>query len=346
MGQPHRRAADGKETRQPVITTAAPRETLVYACGIDLFVRECGDGHPLLLINGLGTNVEMWGPLEERLSRVARTIIFDSPGTGRSPAQLWPLTIPSLARLAAEVVDGLGHARVDVLGFSLGGLVAQQLAREAPERVRRMALVGTACGWGSMPGTLKALTLISMPVRYHSRLLYDRTRWLQSPADQALLRRDRELTDERLRRPPSVAAYLAHLWAGASWSSLPWLPSVRVPTLVVHGAGDNLVPPANALQLARLLPASRVHVLPGEGHLLVFDPDGAAAPLLEDFFAAPTVVESRAWTTGDDVDDDAVVEEAFASSVGARPHRELSALYRRFVQRAYHQNGYGVDRPA
>jgi pimeloyl-ACP methyl ester carboxylesterase len=323
-----------------VSASATARETFVCARGVDVFVREGGDGLPLLMINGLGGSVDMWGPTEERLAGVARTIAFDSPGTGRSPKQLWPLTISSLAKVARALIDELGYDRVDVLGFSLGGLVAQQLAHEAPERVRRMALVATACGWGSMPGTLEALSVIAMPLRYYSRLLYEQTSWLVSPADAELLRRAPALVDARLRHPPSMGAYLAHLWAGALWSSLPWLPSVRVPTLVVHGEGDELVPPANALQLARLLPDSRVHVLAGDGHLLVYDSESTGPRLLADFFSAATLEELHAWTSGGTVDDDAIVEAAFAASVGATPHRELSALFRRFVQSAYHQNGH------
>jgi len=326
------------------MTTAAavtdPREGHVRVRGVEVFVRERGDGLPLLMINGLGGNADMWGATEERLAGVARTIVFDSPGTGRSQTPLWPPTISSLAQLAAALVADLGYEQVDVIGFSLGGLIAQQLAHEAPARVRRMALVATACGWGSMPGTLDSLTLLTMPLRYYSRFLYETTNCLHSSADADLLRRLPALVDSRLRQPPPLGPYLAHLWAGALWSSLPWLPSVRTPTLVVHGAADRLVPPANAIQLARLLPDSRVHVIDGEGHLLVFDPDGAAAPLLEDFFSSPVAEESTAWRDGAIVDDDATVEAAFSVSEGATPHRELSAMFRRFVKHAY-PNGSG-----
>ncbi|HEY3183368.1 MAG TPA: alpha/beta hydrolase [Gaiellaceae bacterium] len=126
----------------------------------------------------------------------------------------------------------------------------------------------------------------------------------------------------------------AQLWAAATWSSLSWLPSVHVPVLVVHGGGDLLVPAANAVQLARLLPESRLHVLPGEGHLLVVDPDGGAIPLLDDFFAAPTVERSRAWSTGRVVDDDQTVDAAFDQTAGAQPYRAMSNAYRWFVRHA------------
>lgn len=318
----------------------APRESLVRARGGDVFVRERGEGRPLLMINGLGGNVEMWRATEERLARVSRTIAFDMPGTGRSPTQLRPVTISSLAELATQLLDELGYERVDILGFSLGGLVAQQLAHRAPERVRRMVLAATACGWGSMPGTLEALSVMAMPQRYYSRLLYRQTSSLLSPADAALLRREPSLVEARLGNPPEATSYLAYMWAAALWSSLAWLPSVHVPTLVLQGEGDELVPPANGLQLARHLPESRLHILEGDGHLFVYDPDSAALPLLDGFFSAPTLEDSVAWTSGGIVDDDATVEAAFAVSIGATPHRELSALYRRFVRYAYHDNGY------
>jgi poly(3-hydroxyoctanoate) depolymerase len=324
-----------------VTANGTTMETTVSANGSDVFVRERGVGFPLLMVNGLGGVVEMWGSTEDRLAAVSRTIVFDWPGMGQSSASSQPLAIGGLTRAAAGLVDELGHDSVDVLGFSLGGLVAQQLAHERPGLVRRMALVSTACGWGSMPGTLPALALAAMPLRYHSRALYEHTRTLLSPADAALLERLTSLREARLRQPPSVLPYFWQLWSAAFWSSLRWLPSVRVPTLVLSGECDELVPPANGIQLARLLPESRYHVLPDEGHLVVFDPESGALPLLEDFFSSPTLARSRSWTRGASVEDDEAVEAAFSRSVGAQPYRALSDAYRRYV-RQYATNGNGA----
>jgi poly(3-hydroxyoctanoate) depolymerase len=307
-------------------------ERMLRARELELFVRERGEGRPLLLINGLGGNVDMWTAAEDRFSAFARTITFDSPGCGRSPALRGPVTIPRLARTVSTALDELGYEQVDVLGFSLGGLIAQQLAHDDRRRVRRLALVATACGWGSMPGSAAALALVSMPLRYHSRLLYEQTRWLLAPADRELLERATGLSDSRLKYPPSVVGYMAQLWAGALWSSLHWLRSVDVPTLVVHGDGDRLVPHANAVQLARHLPVSRLHLLPDEGHLLVFDTESASLPRLADFFASASLDESHAWTTGTFVDDDDAVESAFADAQGMEPYRTMSGLFRRAVQ--------------
>jgi poly(3-hydroxyoctanoate) depolymerase len=307
------------------------QERIVSVRGLRLFVRERGDGVPILLINGLGSNSDMWGAVERRLGLRGRTIAYDMPGSGRSPTPQRPLAISALARLAGALLDELGHESADVLGFSLGGLVAQQLAHDAPDRVRRLALTATACGWGSMPPTAEAMVLLSMPLRYHSRTLYWQTNGLLNPADRDLLRRVPSLTASRLRYPPPLVGYTYQMAAGSLWSSLPWLASVRVPTLVLSGAADAVVPAANGLQLARLLPESRLHVVPDGGHLFVFDPDGPAIGLLEDFFASPRLSDSKAWSQGTHVDQDDVVEAAFAASHGALPHRLLSDAYRRFV---------------
>jgi poly(3-hydroxyoctanoate) depolymerase len=306
--------------------------TMLSAEGVDLFVRERGKGRPLLLINGLGGTAEMLGPLEELLAASMHTIAVDLPGGGRSPTPRRPLSIGALAKVMASALDELGHEQVDVFGFSLGGIVAQQLAHDAPARVRRMALVATACGWGSVPGTLGAMALISMPVRFHSRSLYERTAGLLGPADRELMLKLPGLSEARLRHPPSLLGYTYQLTAGALWSSLPWLSSVTAPTLVLSGERDTLVQAANGVQLARLLPQSRLHVIPGAGHLFVCDPDCPSLELLADFFSSKTLARSRAWRSGTEVVDDEAVEAAFEAAEGIQPHRALSDAFRRFVQ--------------
>lgn len=307
------------------------RERHISANGVDLFVRERGDGRPLLLINGIGGNADMWGALEERLAGAATTIVFDTPGAGRSSTPRWPLSISEFARITGTLLDELGHDEVDVLGFSFGGLVAQELAHRSPERIRRLALVGTACGWGSKPGTIASLALISLPVRYHSRAVYERTNRLLSPADQGLVDRLPHLTAARLRYPPPLLGYGYQMAAGMFWSSLTWLPTVHAPTLVLAGALDHLIPPANGVQLARLLPEARLHILEDEGHLFVLDPESPSQPLLQDYFGADELGDSSAWSNGRLVVDDGEVEDAFRTSIGSRPHGALSDAYRRYV---------------
>lgn len=272
------------------------RETTVSAAGLKLYVRERGHGHPLLLINGIGANTEMWGQAEGILSRKSKTIAFDCPGTGRSETPLLPLPMPGLARVVVAALDELGHECVDVMGFSFGGALAQQLAYDAPERVRRLALVATGCGLGSTPGALSAMGAVSNPLRYYSREWYQLTnRLLGEPeADDAF-------SAGRFDNLPTPLGYTYQLWALASWSSRDWLHRVEAPTLVVAGGRDRLVPPDNAVQLARLLPKSRLQLLPGAAHLLMFYRGGSATRLLADYFSSPTLEESTAWADGLDL---------------------------------------------
>ena len=273
--------------------TTAPTETTVRARGLKLFVRQQGAGHPLLMVNGIGANAEMWGSAEGILARGSRTIAFDCPGTGRSQTSLLPLPMPELARVVVAALDELGHERVDVMGFSFGGALAQQLAHDAPERVRRLALVSTACGWGSRIGPASAISAVSNPLRYYSRSWYDLTNRLLGESESE----DMDAT-ARLAYPPTPLGYAYQLWAAASWSSRPWLHRVEAPTLVVAGRRDRLVLPENAVQLARLLPTSRLHLLPEAAHLLMFYRGGAAPRLLADFFSSRSLERSTAWTTG------------------------------------------------
>jgi len=299
--------------------------------GLTLSVREQGRGHPVVLLNGLGAGVETWAWLEERLADGARTVAVELPGTGRSDTPSVPLSISTLARIVGTALERLDCPQADVVGFSFGGIVAQQLARDDPSRVRRLVLAATACGWGSIPGSLAALTLISVPWRLHSSTLYRQTQALMGSADRELLRRRPELSEARLRQPPSILGYTYQLAAGTFWSSLTWLHEVQAPTLILSGERDELVPPANGIQLARHLQHSRLHVLAGDGHLFMWDPETAAVPLIEDFLRAESPTESEAWTRGAAVDDDAVVETAFAAAKGAQPHRALSMAFRRLV---------------
>jgi len=202
--------------------------------GLRLHVREAGDGPPLLLLNGIGAHVGMWRPLEATLPDV-RVISYDAPGTGRSETPLLPLTIPALAGLAEGVLDALGCEQVDVLGYSFGGIVAQHLARRAPERTRRLVLAATTPGWGGVAGSLATMTHMATPLRYYSRSYYDATigdiAGGRARSDPEWIERHAE---ERQAHPPSPLGYAWQLAAlTVPPGSLPWLHELRHATLVL-----------------------------------------------------------------------------------------------------------------
>jgi pimeloyl-ACP methyl ester carboxylesterase len=229
--------------------------TLVRVRGLPLRILVEGDGDALLLLNGLTRPLESWGPFAQSLS--GRTIVrFDLPGVGGSPTPLLPLPVSMLAQITASVLDVVGLDRADVLGFSLGGAVAQQLAVQSPARVRRLVLVSTSCGVGASPGSTGSL------------------RSLRAPSGSA-----------SWPRTDPVGA-LWHSMAIATWSSIPFLGAIRVPTLVVCGTHDRVVPAANSTFLARRIPGAELVMLPAGHDLQRRGPAHALAAAVEPFLDA------------------------------------------------------------
>lgn len=230
--------------------------------GLQIAMRVQGEGEPLLLINGMTRPLQSWEPFIRALP--GRTVVsFDAPGVGDSPTPVLPLSIPALAEIAVAVLDAAGLDAADVLGFSHGGAVAQQLAGEFPGRVRRLVLVATSCGVGATPGrTRDILTGLGTP----------------GGADPW---------------PPADA--MGALWqslAFSNWSSIPFLGSILAPTLVVCGSRDSVVSPSNSRVLARRIPDASLVMLPGRGHDLQRGESAKAlARIVADFSPAGRITE-------------------------------------------------------
>lgn len=224
---------------------------------------------PLLLLMGIGGNLEMWEPFRTLLAERtgATTVAFDVPGTGGSPTPRRPLALWAHGRIAVGVADAVGWGRFDLLGFSWGGLLAQQIAATASRRVRRMVLANTNFGLGSVPGGVDALRVLATPQRYDSTGGFAR-------AVDAFGGRGVPAgvhTAARLARPPSWRGYLYQLLALAGWSSLPVLPLLRQRVLVLNGDDDRAVPIVNSRIMTRLLPNAELAVVRGGGHLMLFE---------------------------------------------------------------------------
>jgi pimeloyl-ACP methyl ester carboxylesterase len=209
---------------------------LPYLSGLRVAMRVQGKGSPLLLINGMTRPLQSWDAFTRELHG-RKVVSFDAPGVSGSATPLRPLFIPELATLAEAVLAAAGLAEADVLGFSHGGAVAQQLAHQAPARVRGLVLASTSCGVGATPGSRKDI------IRSLGRPLYGSPWPLPDP--------------------------LGLLWqslAVSSWSSIPFLGSIQAPTLVVCGSRDRVVPPANSRVLAGRIPDASLVMLPRRGH--------------------------------------------------------------------------------
>jgi poly(3-hydroxyoctanoate) depolymerase len=241
----------------------------------------------LLLVMGIGASLDMWGPFEEAMLPLGYQLIsFDLPGAGGSPPAFPPLRMRGLAKLAVRLLDELGLPAVDVLGVSFGGVVAQEIAHQAPDRVRRLVLCATGPGLGGMPGKASALIHMVTPKRYTSP---DYAQRIAATLYGGRARVDPTLhasMTSRFMRPPSAYGYLTQLFAITGWTSVPWLCRVETPTLILNGDDDPIVRLVNGRIMAALLPESRLHVVRGGGHLFLLDQPDKTAGLVDDFLSS------------------------------------------------------------
>jgi len=243
-----------------------------------------GSGPPLLLITGLGAGLELAAPFERELNgRGLRTVSYDAPGVGESTPYGWPRRMRGVARTAERLLDALGISTVDVFGVSLGGVVAQQLAHQAPHRVRRLILAATGPGLGGVPGSPRVLWTLATPRRYYQPDYYRR---VAADLYGGLARRDPDAllhgSLARFTHRPTVRGYAAQLYSIAGWTSTPWLWRLRQPTLVLAGDDDPIVPLINGRILAWLIPHAQLHIVQGGGHLFVLEhPESVAARVAE-----------------------------------------------------------------
>jgi poly(3-hydroxyalkanoate) depolymerase len=235
---------------------------------------------PLLMFNGIGANIELVAPFLAALEG-PEAIVFDVPGVGGSPVPALPYRPWMLARLSARLLDQLGHRRVDVLGVSWGGALAQQFAFQYASRCRRLVLAATSPGHLMVPGKLGVLLKMASPRRYKDPEYMSR---IAGDIYGGALRRSPDLAREHLRhvRWTSDYGYYLQLLAGVGWSSLPWLRLLPQPTLVMSGADDPLVPLANAKILARLIPDAHL-VSIEDGHLFLVTSAHESARIVSEF---------------------------------------------------------------
>jgi poly(3-hydroxyalkanoate) depolymerase len=242
-----------------------------------------GTGVPLVLCNGIGASLEVLDPLVEHLNPNTTVVRFDVPGAGGSPDSPLPYGFPYLAVALRRLLDKLGlRGRVDVLGLSWGGALAQQFAFHNPRRCRRLILVATATGIAMVPGKPTVLAKMLTPQRF---LDHDYAASIAGDLYGGTVRTDASRVKrlfERQLMTGSRVGYLHQLLAGSVWTSLFALPLIRQHTLIIAGTDDPIIPVANAHILHRLLPHSRLHLHSG-GHVDLITNAADLAALIESF---------------------------------------------------------------
>jgi pimeloyl-ACP methyl ester carboxylesterase len=240
---------------------------------------------PLLLIQGLGCSSDMWFRVLKGLSAVRRTIRFDNRGIGRSTMTDEPWTLEDMADDALEVLDAADVDRAHVLGISMGGLIAQELALRHPERVAGLILGCTHPGGRDAVRMDPAAATMLMD---RSAKSYREAAEASVPFLYATATRDEIEADltARLRYPMRAAAYWFQLEAIRRHDgTLPRLAQITSPTLVIHGTADRLVQPGNAPLIADAIPGARLEWLDGAGHVFWTDQTERSVALVNGFLA-------------------------------------------------------------
>jgi pimeloyl-ACP methyl ester carboxylesterase len=225
------------------------------------------DAPPVLLIMGMGFSSKAWGPMPERLAERYRVVVYDNRGAGRSKSGGLVFRVKDMADDAAAVLDAAGVANAFVFGISMGGMVAMELALRHPVRVKAMALGATFAGWlGSRKPSLLTSTNVLVGGLF-SRLGAHGLLGRALVSHETVKRDPKALADfivngERV----DPLALLQQMTAVTLHSSAEKLAALRVPTLVLSGDQDRLVPEENSRKLAELIPGASFVLLPGAGH--------------------------------------------------------------------------------
>jgi pimeloyl-ACP methyl ester carboxylesterase len=239
-----------------------------------------GGGLPLLCLQHFTGTLDNWDPaVTDHLALGREVILFENAGLGRSTGEV-PDSVPGMAAHALAFVDALGISQLDVLGFSLGGMIAQQIALDRPSLVRRMLLVATAPEGGedimhmekpelkkitddpTLPGLEKLVKLFFAPSKS------------SQAAGEAFVTRiaERKADREPISGPKVAMAQITAFrrWEHFSGERFAKLARIAQPCLVVNGVFDNMIPVRNSYMLAEHLPNAMLLTYPDSGHGSLF----------------------------------------------------------------------------
>ena len=234
-----------------------------------VYYEEHGEGDPVLLINGLGADHTTWGLQTEFLRKHFRVIVFDNPGIGQTEGPQGPYTSALFADVAAALLRLLGFERAHIVGASMGGLIAQQLAVRHAELVRSLTL---HCSWWRADRRTTALirswqnyASVATPLDLARQIwLWVLTpRFFEERADE-IAELEREVAANP--NPQSAEAFSDQAEACIGHEALEEIASVEAPTLITVGDGDILTPPSHSFEIKARMPKATLHVWPDMGH--------------------------------------------------------------------------------
>ena len=257
--------------------------TFADNAGVRIAYESFGDGPALLLIQGIGYARWSWDPIVPALAERFRVLSFDNRGIGESDVPPPPYSARELAQDGLAVLDDAGVDRAHVLGASLGGMAAQELAAGFPERVDRLVLACTTPGGaGAVPMPAQTVALMQEAAALAPEVAMRRfvENALAPHADRALVD---DLYERRIANPPDPIGWQGQAAAGMAFDGSGL--TVAAPTLILHGSEDAVVDPGNAALLAERIPGARVELFSGCGHLFFWEQPERSAKTVAEFLA-------------------------------------------------------------
>jgi 3-oxoadipate enol-lactonase len=257
---------------------------IVKASDINIYYEIHGEGEPLLMIQGYAQYSGHWTTLIPPFSKEYRVVIFDNRGTGRSDKPAPPYTMKMMAADVKGLLDAIGIKKANVFGVSMGGMIAQEFALTYPDEVINLVLGCTNCGGKqSVRSTPEALAFLFSP-EMAKLSVAERARetapWLWS---KEFIAKYPEAVDAyvdiTVKYPTPTQGYAGHGQAIAGHDTYDRLPEIKVPTLVIAGDADRIIPPDNSKIIASRIPGAELVMIPNAGHGFTESPQATTAIL-------------------------------------------------------------------
>jgi pimeloyl-ACP methyl ester carboxylesterase len=244
-----------------------------------------GRGDPLVLVPGLGVTAQIWGEIADNLSRDFCLILPDNRDIGRSWARRPARNVRHYSVDLLELLDHLHVERTHMLGMSMGGIIAQRFAIDHPTRLTRLVLV--SCTHDFTPYLRQIMRLIGLTMRWFPRTTFERTFEILSCGPTHFDRNPQVVAQRisKIRQMAVPAAAVARQLHALSASRVKEAYRITMPTLVISGEFDSLIPHCYANTMADLIPDSRLHVIPGAGHNPMMDCPQTVLPMIGAFLA-------------------------------------------------------------
>jgi pimeloyl-ACP methyl ester carboxylesterase len=292
------------------------------ANGVSIAYRVQGEGPPLVLVMGYRLNSAAWpATFIEQLARRFTVITFDNRGTGQSDKPVEGYEIANMARDVCGALDELGVAEVNMLGYSMGGAIAQEFVRQFPVRVSKLILCATLAGGPQASYAKSSVVSLMRDLDGLSPEQAARRIWKVTYAPD-YLERHQTLAEEQMRReitlPTPLHAADLQFQAFAEFDGSQALSQIRCPTMVLTGDLDQLIPPQNSLMIAPLIPNAKLRLIAGAGHRVLWEATGTCIDLITEFLRSdhsePVVLAQTGTQHGPSVSHPlAFAMEAFAA---------------------------------